>query len=364
MTGSEFSSIFDLKVDKTYSGFLNSTKKNRLFKEALITSIEKKYRSLDFQKEYDEIITSIKTEVVYSLNNNTISTAPIHISNVSFPSTTVTVTTNLAHNLAVGDLITISGVLGGVTNINGNQTVVSVTSDFVFTFTAPGLPAGAYTVDTGTISSSKMIVDYMHLLTVKTKYAQNIDSIDIEKISNASPIVITIDGQNNLRTGEQIYVSGVSGNTNANGYRYIKKINKYKIALYSDAKLAVPVAGNSAFFVGGSIARVNYNYAQQYVSDRKISSFSPPSVDQPGYEMVRNKIKFYPISEVCSEITIDYISNDIKYIDSANTSLDLEQYYPAKFLYYVADEAANMFAQSIKDGELFQTSNFELNNNP
>ena len=364
MTGSEFSLIFDSKIDKAYSAFYNSTKKNRLFKEALLTSIEKKYRSMDTQKEYDEISTAIKTGVTYSLNSNTIATAPIQVSLVSAVTTTVTVTTFLPHNLAVGDSFTIAGVSGGITNINGTFTVTSVPSSTTFTYTAAGSPTGGYTLNTGYITYDKMISDYLHLLTVKTKFSLDLDLVDIESISNSSPILITINGQNNLRTGEQIYVSGVSGNTNANGYSYIKKINRYKIALYSDAKLTTPVAGNSNFFVGGSISRVFYNYATQQISDRKISVFNPPTVDYPSYEMGRNRIKFLPLAETCSEITIDYISNDIKFIVSTDTTIDLEQYYPAKFLYYVADEAANLFAQAVKDGELFQSSDFETKANP
>ncbi len=364
MTGSEFSLIFESKIDKSYSAFYNSVKKDRLFKEALLVSIEKKYRSMDTQKEYDEISTSIKTGITFSLNNNTIATAPIQIASASAITTAVTITTFLEHNLAVGDTVVVAGISGGVVNINQTATVVSIPSSTVFTYTAAIAPSGAITANTGYITYSKMITDYLHLLTVKTKFSFALDLIDVESISNSSPILITINGQNNLRTGEQVYISGVSGNTNANGYSYIKKINRYKLALYSDAKLTTPVSGNSAFFVGGGIARVFYNYATQQISDRKISVFNPPTPDYPSYEMGRNRIKFLPLSETCSEITIDYISNDIKYIISTDTSIDLEQYYPAKFLYYVADEAANLFAQSVKDAELFQSSDFETKTNP
>jgi len=364
MTGSEFSSIFDLKIDKAYSGFLNSTKKDRLFKEALLLSIEKKYRGLDKEKEYDEISSAIKTNVTYSLNNNTIATAPIQITLISAVSTTVTVTTFNEHNLAIGDSGTIAGVTGGITNINGTFIVTSVISNFSFTFTASGAPTGGYTLNSGYITYSKMISDYIHLLTVKTTFSQELQGVEIESISNSSPIVIMLEGQNNLRSGEMVLISGVSGNTNANGYRYIDKINKSRIGLYSDAKLTVPVSGNSKFFVGGTISRVSEKYATQYVSDTKISAFSRPTSSGPHYEIVRNKIKFYPLTETCSSIAIDYISSNIRYILSTDTATDLEHYYPAKFLYYVADEAANLFAQSVKDGELFQTSDFELKTNP
>ncbi len=364
MTGSEFSLIFDNKIDKSYSAFYNTTKKDRLFKEALLSCIEKKYRSMDTQKEYDEISTSIKTGIVYSLNNNVIPTAPIQIALASAIGTAVTITTFLEHNLAAGDSVTVSGISGGVVNINQTATVVSIVSSTVFTYTAAIAPSGVITPNTGYITYSKMISDYLHMLAIKTKFSFELDMVDIESINNASPIIVMLEGQNNLRTGEQIYVSGVSGNTNANGYRYIKKVNRYKVALYSDAKLTTPVSGNSNFFVGGSISRVFYNYATMQISDRKISVFNPPTVDYPSYEMGRNRIKILPLAETCSEITVDYISNNIKLIVSTDTAIDLEQYYPAKFLYYVADEAANLFAQAVKDGELFQSSDFETKSNP
>lgn len=365
MTGSEFSNIFDLKIDKAYSAYLNSTKKDRLFKEALLTSIEKKYRSLNKQKEYDEISTTIKTDVVYSVNNNMISTAPIQIALASSIGTAVTIDTFLEHNVAVGDTVVVAGISGGVVNINGTWVVTATPTDFRFTYTASIAPSGAITANTGYVTSSKMITDYLHLLSIKAKFLQDIsDDIEITAASNATPIILTISGQNNLRDGEQVFIADVLGNTNANGYRYIDRINRTKFALYSDAKLNNAVSGNGAYTSGGTISRVYYNVATQQISDRKISTFNPPLVDYPGYDMSRNKIKLLPLTETCDEITIDYISNNIKFIVSTDTGIDLEQYYPAKFLYYVAEEAANLFAQSVKDSELFQASDFQNKTNP
>lgn len=281
MTGLEFSNIFDLKIDKAYSGFFNPTKKNRLFKEALVIAIETKYKELGKQKEYDEIRTLIKANQVFAPSSNMV---PLSL-------------------------------LG--------------------------------------------VFDYQHLLAFKAKFSQLVPDVNITNATNATPIVITVEGQNNFRTGEAFDISGVVGNWNATGFRYFKKINSKKFALYSDPALTVPVAGNGAYVSGGIISKSYYNYGAQLLPNTKLSVLAQATLNYPKYEMAQNFITIYPLNVVCSEITIDYISNATVFIDSANTTVNLEDTYPLKFLYYVCDVASQKFAESVKDGELFQTAGFE-----
>jgi hypothetical protein len=69
------------------------------------------------------------TDIITSGNPVTAATAA---------STTVTITTFAAHNLVVGDLVTISGAVP--TAYNGNFTVVTVPSTTTFTYTALSAP--------------------------------------------------------------------------------------------------------------------------------------------------------------------------------------------------------------------------------
>jgi len=210
--------IFDRKIDKSYSNYYNTVKKNQLFKEALITSIESKYKDLDQQKEFDEINAVIKTEIPFTPASNKLF------------------------------------------------------------LTTAGTPA---------------ISDYRHLLAIKCKYLSYID-VAVTGVTNASPIVVTVNRQNNLRTGDRVAISGVVGNTNANGTFYVKKMGSYRIGLYADKNFITPVAGNGAYVFGGNISRVFYEYAKPYFSDRKISIYGKPTVDHPKFELATGEIKIYP----------------------------------------------------------------------
>lgn len=292
MFGIDFDKIFDLKIDKSYSSFLNNTKKLALFKEALISTIETDYRKLDEQREYDDISSVIKTNTVYTpdASNNSI-----------------------------------------------------------------------FTKGTGT----PKIANYKHLLTVKAKYIQdtywNVVGAK-NNYPNATTIIINT-ARNNLRSGEYLQISGLVGIPIINGFRYIRRLNNTHFDLYSDKDLTVPIVmtvPQQSYTSGGDILRVWYKYATQYYSDRKTGIYGKPTVEKPKWEISENKLIMYPLDEVCKEITIDYITDNLVLIDPTDTTIDLELTYPTNFLYTVAKEAARLFAESIKDAELWQTSTIEL----
>lgn len=77
--------------------------------------------------------------------------------------------------------------------------------------------------------------------------------------SNASPIVITTGAVNHLlNDGDYVTISGVTGNTNANGSYYVKRTgySATTFALYTDKVLATPRAGNAGYINGGDVARL------------------------------------------------------------------------------------------------------------
>lgn len=348
MTGTEFDNIFSRKIDKSYSGYLNTIKKTELFKEALYTSIEDKYK-LENDADYDAIISVIRTNQIFAINGNKILTSDLNIFGVTNVGILVRVETTLPHNLISAQSFTTSGI-AGITNVNGTFTVAAVLSPVRFTFISALVPAGAHTANTGIVTNSKLISDYMHLLAVKAKYVQSILTVRISGATNASPIVLTLNAKTNLRSGEQIEIAGVLGNTNANGVYYIQKLSSVKFALYSDSKLTIPVVGNAAYTAGGTISRIFYEYCQPLYSNRKINPYvSEISVDRPKFERGDNVIKFSPVDETCSEITIDYISDTTRLIDPTDTAIDLENYYPHRFLIYVTETAMRLFEEDVKE---------------
>lgn len=59
MTGAQFWSYLQQKIDKAYSAYLDNAKANALIKESMYRSIERLYHGLSFEKEADELISLI-----------------------------------------------------------------------------------------------------------------------------------------------------------------------------------------------------------------------------------------------------------------------------------------------------------------
>jgi len=80
-------------------------------------------------------------------------------------------------------------------------------------------------------------------------------SLVVSGATNATPIVMTT-GTHGLADGDYVTQAAVGGNTNANGNFYVK-VTGYSsttYALYSDTALTTPVAGNSNYTSGGTVA--------------------------------------------------------------------------------------------------------------
>jgi hypothetical protein len=368
MTGAEFSAYFQQRIDKAYSTFVPNSEQDRIFKDALYVSIEDKYRQMGDQRDYDAILSVIRTNKIFKVNNNKIHVQPIEITNISVLGLTLTVTTEIPHNLETGDTVVLFEVSGLTTTptINGTDFTVTVVSETVFTFTVTAV-GGTYTANTGRIIDhklsgyQKMISDYLHILNVKTRFSYdvvtNYSLLTVTDATNSRPITLTLSTSNhNVKTTESITVSGIGGNTNANGTFYAKKKNSTKIELYHDIELTRPTLGNGDYIGGGKIKRVDYSYAAILFPNQKNSVYDMATINDPRYERGDMFLKFYPNTSICDEITVDYISNDVQLIESSNTSVNLENYYPYEFLMYILDKSIKIFAETYLAGELYQTA--------
>jgi len=76
----------------------------------------------------------------------------------------------------------------------------------------------------------------------------------ISGATNATPIVITTTQTHNLVSADQVQVTGVTGNTNANVTAYAKVLTPTTFSLYSDVNLTTAIAGNSAYVSGGAVS--------------------------------------------------------------------------------------------------------------
>lgn len=91
--------------------------------------------------------------------------------------------------------------------------------------------------------------NYSNLSTISAKTVVSGNSGDVAGATNAVPIVITT-ANHGLSTGDQIIVSNVAGNTNANGTFKVTSLNADTFSLQTLD--GVNVAGNSAYTGGGS----------------------------------------------------------------------------------------------------------------
>lgn len=204
------------------------------------------------------------------------------------------------------------------------------------------------------------ITDYDYVMNMKAQYREAFTGIYIAGASNTSPINLLLSDECNLRTGEQVLITGVTGNTNANGVRYVKRMSNVLFQLYSDSNLLNPISGNGIFTgTAGQISRVMYNTAYNLKSSRKFSTLNAPSIYEPYYEIADTVLKIYPLDQICYELTVDYISTPT-YIDCGDNTLDLLTIYSQRFLDFICDESAMLIGKYIRDNELIGNSEAEI----
>lgn len=75
----------------------------------------------------------------------------------------------------------------------------------------------------------------------------------ISGATNATPIVVTTNAAHGLVSGQPVTISGVVGNTAANGTFYVNVLTTTTFALYSNAGLTIPVIGNGVYSSGGTL---------------------------------------------------------------------------------------------------------------
>lgn len=354
ITGQDLYKYLQQKCNQDFTSFLGGTiKANRLFLDAFLAILENRFQGIESQKSRDEINYLIKTQQVFSLNNNTIYEAPIQISHITFQANTATITTYLPHNMVSGDQVTIVGVQASVVPTINNQFPVTVTKPNVFTIPFTWI-SGTYTVNTGTITTPKMIVDYWQMIQVNARYDVAYTNVSVTSCTNTTPIIITLDSRTDMREGMRVLNSGFLANTDANGDRYLKELNDFQFALYKDKFLQVPTVGVAGWTSSGTVSKVNYKVCKPFLPRTKISPLGQPTPDAPRWKDSQKQLIFYPLDFVASEITIDYYKQPDVVIDCGNNIIDLTLYYNQKFLMHLVDTAARLFAEPARDEVLYQ----------
>jgi hypothetical protein len=213
------------------------------------------------------------------------------------------------------------------------------------------------------------IPQYLHVLALQAKYSLLLYA-KVTGATNAKPIVLTLDKLTNLRDGDRVVISGVQGNTAANGELYVKKLyddfatGSFTFQLYSDEKLTSPVKGNGAYIKGGAIGGVILEWAKKKQSYRKYSDFNKSTVYDPYYEIGDGKLKMLPSDEVCTDILLDYVTVPSVYPDVEDSTTDLELSFPLRFIYFWKDEVAKLMLMYSRDTEGMNNENQTLISQP
>lgn len=368
-TGVDFLADLRKQVSQYTTEFVSTAWGNYLAKQALFELIERNYAGIINQYRKDEISSLIKTNQVYPVLNNAtplkVFAYPEFFLNVQSagPPGVYFITFNTPHNLGSGVDVVISGVQVA-TNSNGTYTyVTSFTGNNQYMVISPTVihirvaTAAVIGSSGGTLYGTNYITDYYHLLAVKTTF-QDPTQYTITGASFATPIVVTVSNINNIRSGEKVIISGVGGNTGANGTFYVKKQLAKTFALYTDQNLTVPAPPAGALYTsGGTITRVHEYYAKTYNSDQQIDVYgATPQFPQVG--TTEWTLKYYPSDKTCTSISIDYIKK-AALISTTDSVTDLSQLYNQSFLNDLVEYAAKAFftiVQSPEDYQLIQSN--------
>jgi hypothetical protein len=157
-------------------------------------------------------------------------------------------------------LIDSTGVPGA--SANGSWAATGINSQTAIQPSGTWTPFPIGAKSTLAVSSGLVFASYAYGLTVTAA-------------TNAAPIVITTSVAHGLQNGQLVTITGVGGNTNANGTFSVAVLSPTTVALYSASIPNVQIAGNGAYTSGGVVqitgAPVNPFYGSLSAADASVS---------------------------------------------------------------------------------------------
>jgi hypothetical protein len=341
---------------------------NYLLKKALYETIEENYKNLIIQKNKDEVGSLLKTEREYLIYDNGLCVGQVPLATVTATVNGYTITFLWNHHLGDGVSITLQSILGTI-DANGAYTYTTsltgagqyiIVNPTTITIQIAAPPAGVYTPNTGYMTNSNMVADYLHLLEASLVFEQS-TNFTLTDAKYTTPILIEVAQTNNLRTSEKVKISGVGGNTNANGTHFIRKQKSKTALLYSDKTLSTAVVGNGTYTSGGTLVRIVESVTKPMNSDEK-ADYYKPTIETPKLETTEKQLMVYPKNEGCVSIKMDYLTIETKELVSTST-IDYEQFYNRTFLDKVINKAAQNFTLMVQNPTEYQMITAQINQN-
>lgn len=358
-TGSDFYKQFANSIEQPYSGYMDEIKATRLAKDALVRICELKYSGLNTEKQYDELSNLILLDEPRFVRNNRVRTSPIPLSNVT---TAGVITTQVDHQLQVGDSVTLSNLSGFTPSVNGTYTVVTVPSSTSITVTFP-VVTGLWTAGTGSITHQFMYADMLHPFSMKVNMVGQHRYL-IGNAAGGSTPYISFSRSNPIREGSKVRISSTTGLSGMDGDFYLGKRGASSFYLYTDVeRTTVPTVTGT--YAGGALARLLISeVATKLVSDRRISSSYTPDEWMPKYGIDSNGWNIYPLNVSCESMACDYMRKPDVFINCADTSIDLELTYTFRLLMRVKDEMVKMFFERMREPQSAQMAAADEQANP
>lgn len=369
-TGLDLLRVYNSAIDMPYSGYSPNAVVNRWMKSSYLKAVQDIYLDrLNNQNAFDELSYLIALNVLKNVDQatNTIWHSPIPIISITNTGTTISVVTEFPHNVAIGDIVTVNGALGTLTfpvTINGLAQTVTFAAGSLIQFVVGVAPTGVITANTGALTVPESYSDYMHLLYAKLTFNAPYYDVDITDSTNSLPIRIYTNVRTKLRDKDYIEIAGITGNTNANGRRYLRWLNNKLLSLYQDVNLQTPIAGNGTHTGIGTINEIITSNVKTWLYDQKNTIYGNADVYNPKIQQGKLRFQIYPLNIVCETMEADYIRKMPIEIDVANDTYDYETRYPYWFLEKIAIEAGRKFAKSARDGSLDTALTEEVLENP
>ena len=358
-TGSQFFKLFTDAVDQPYDGYYNPVRATRLAKDALYRVMEAKYSGLSTQKQYDELSNLLLLDEPRIVRNNRIRTSPLSFSNILASGA---ITTEEAHQLQAGDVVTISGVQGFTPSVDGSYTVVTAPSSTQITVAFAPV-TGLWTAGTGSMTHAYMYADMLHPLSMKVNIV-SLESVSINAATSGPTPYISFSRPNKFREGSKIRISGTTGLIGLDGDFWLGSRGVSSFFLFTDEeRTTVPVVTGT--YQGAATANMLISeVATKLTSDRRISKSYTPTEWLPKYGIDTNGINIYPLNRTCESIACDYMRKPEVEINCADTSVDLELFYTFRGLMRIKDEMVKMYFARMRELDSAQLAAADEGQNP
>jgi hypothetical protein len=357
MTGLDLSLLMDARVDEAYSDFSADGQKQLLINDAFIRIIEDKYKGIgSSQKELDEVSDFIASGIEAPVRLNRFRVRPFSISSIVFNGTIITFGISAPFNdIQVGDSFTVSDV-AGVTGVN-TTFVVSAISLNSITATDPGA-AGVYLAGSGKLVFECMYPDYLHMLSIKCRMSPKRDGLNVYKMEAGAAGILSFYRPTYLRSEDMAVISNPVGmiGVPASGAVYLKKLNRFNYAMYSDQYLTTPISITGTYVGGASVKPVSYRSARYFAPDSDISQLSAPTPEIPGVRLADSYINVYPESYDCDMVKMDYVKVPEVRIDVTDANTNLLNFYTERFLNRIIDESLKLYYERVRDPNQFSVS--------